>query len=215
MQRFLLVLDGSEQGWQAAYRAFHVTARLGAYLHVLVIDSVVNESLLAQRANQVKIGGHAAGISIETQLIKEFSLNTLRKNIKDIAGLFIPSGLIPDDKVAKQFLNALSCPLWIISTESEIRKMGVLVDDPDQSKNLISYSKSLSRRIKKPLTGFVIGNQLKAKSFGISTRWIPVVKMTWSEINTILNELEVDMLFLPYSLVNLINVLTVNCVIYP
>ena len=214
MQKFVLVLDGSEQGWQTAYRAFHVTARLGAYLHVLVIDSVENESLLAQRANQVKIGGHAAGISIETQLIKEFSLDTLRKKNKEIAGLFVPSGLIPDDKVAKQFLNAISCPLWIISTKSEIRKMGVLVDDPDQNKELISYSKSLSRRIKKPLTGFVIGTQLDPK-FGISTRWIPVVKMTLPEINTILNELGVDMLFLPYSLVSLINNLAVNCVIYP
>lgn len=215
MQKFVLVLDGSEQGWQAAYRAFHVTARLGAYLHVLVINSVENESLLAQRANQVRIGGRAAGISIETQLIKEFSLDTLRKNNKDSAGLFVPSGLIPDDKVAKQFLNAISCPLWIISTESEIRKMGVLVDDPDQNKELISYSKSLSRRIKKPLTGFVLGTQLDAKSFGISTRWIPVIKMTSAEINNILNKLGMDMLFLPYSLVNLINDLMINCVIYP
>jgi len=215
MQKFVLVLDGSEQGWQAAYRAFHITARLGAYLHVLVIDSAVNESLLTQRANQVRIGGHAAGISIETQLIKEFSLNTLRKNLEDIAGIFIPSKLIPNDEAARQFLNAVSCPLWIISTQSEIRKMGVLVNDPDQNKEMISYSKSLSRRIQKPLTGFVMEAQLGAKTSGKSTRWIPVVKMTLPEINTILNELGVDMLFIPSALANLINHLNVNCVIYP
>ena len=68
MQRFSLIHDGSEQGWQAAYLAFNISARFGAPLLALLVKSDLPTSLLQKRAAQVRVGGNAAKLVIETKL---------------------------------------------------------------------------------------------------------------------------------------------------
>jgi hypothetical protein len=98
MQRFTLLHDGSDQGWQAAYLAFHIAAQLGAPLFALLVGSASDEKILARNASQVEVGGRAAGLVIKTRLVTEFSVDIVEENVADSDGLFVPRRLIPDEE---------------------------------------------------------------------------------------------------------------------
>jgi hypothetical protein len=216
IQRFTLVHDGSDQGWQAAYLAFHITAQLGASLLVLMVGSTTDEKILAQKASQVEVGGRAAGVVIETRLVTKFSVDAVRENAADSDGLFVPRRLIPDEETAVRFLDALSCPLWIVSKESELHEMAVLVDDLAANETLITYTTALSRRLQQSLTGFVRRNELNLISGSDeSLAWLPLADFSPTEINATLNQLGADLLFLPLARLSLVSELSMNCVVYP
>ena len=162
MQRFTLLHDGSVQGWQATYMAFHVTAQLGAPLQVLHIDPNNDGEALALRAAHVETGGHAAGVAMETHLLSNFSLDTLKENVTAVDGFFAPQRLITDGETVSLFLDAFSCPLWIVSEESKLDNAAVLVNDPMHDTQLISYVKTLSHRLQQSLTALVLDEKFEA-----------------------------------------------------
>jgi len=106
MQRFTLIHNGSQQGWQAAYLAFHIAAQLGAPLLVWLVDSATDKKVLAQRATQVEVGGRAAGVAIETRLVMEFPIRTLVENKSTVDGIFLPHQLIPNGETAARLLES-------------------------------------------------------------------------------------------------------------
>jgi hypothetical protein len=216
MQRFTLLHDGSAQGWRTAYLALHVAARLGAPLQVLVLDTVEDKETVAQRARQITIGGRAAGMTIETCIVPDFSPESLISNIDVANGLFIPSHLLPDQQAAASLFAALSCPLWIVSEESETRKMAVLIEDLTDDGELISYAATLSQRMSQPLTGLVTGEGLPQSTWnGVDMDWMTLRDFSLPVMNSALHRLNADLLFLQLSRFSMIGGLNCTCVIYP
>jgi hypothetical protein len=215
MQHFSLIHDGSKQGWQAAYLAFHIAAQLGAPLSVLQVGEPGDENKLTNRAAQVEVGGHAAGVVIETRWIREFNLNTVKQRISNSNGLFLPRHLIPDENTARGFLEALSCPLWLASKEIKTQGVAMLVADPAADDVLIQYAAILSQRIQQSLTGLV----LESKSGGIpksdTTEWLSLPDFSQAAIKLALKRVNVSLLVLPVSKFLLAGNLPVNCVLYP
>lgn len=216
MQHFTVLQDDSQQGWQAAYLAFHIASRLGAPLRVLLTESSSDENDHAQRAAQVKVGGRAAGVSVETRLLTDFSVNTVAENCSNTNGLFIPRRLIPDEKAARRFLQAISCPLWIVSMESAMEGMAVLRGESSLEQSLTDYALALSGRIQLPLTGLVHRDQhsLISKSYP-DIPWQSLPDLTSIEITTVLKRVKASLLFLSISLFSLTVETPVNCVIFP
>jgi hypothetical protein len=219
MQRFTLLHDGSVQGWQATYLAFHVTAQLGAPLQVLHIDPSNDGEAIALRAAHVETGGRAAGVAIETHLLSDFSLDTLKENITAIDGLFTPQRLVADGETVSLFLDAFSCPLWSVSTESKLddASVAVLVNDPKQDVPLISYAKSLSQRLQQSLTAFVQDDQFEAtldpELSGL--KWMALPVFSSENIAQALERLQVGLLIASSSNTSLIGGLSGNFVICP
>lgn len=215
MQRFTLIHDGSNQGWQAAYLAFHVASRLGAPLQALLVDSVTEKQTLAQRATQIEVGGRAAGVVIETRLVGDFSLEVVSENAAGTDGLFIPARFIPDEKTVSQCLEALSCPLWIVSRTGEVRDIALLVNDLVADEGVIHYSNTLSYRLQEALTVIVgAGEQIPSKHDS-DLNWESIPSFSLPEIRTTLNHLKTKLLFLPASNAWVVNKLDCNCVVCP
>jgi len=217
MQKFTLLHDGSVHGWQATYLAFHVAAQLGAPLQVLLIDLNNDEETLEQRAAYVETGGRAAGVSIQTRLLADFSMDILKEETSAIDGLFIPHRLIPDGEAAARFLEALSCPLWIASREPEIREMAVLINDPIKDEKLISYTKTLAHRFQQPLKALIETgkNNPVPKSETSTLTWISLPTFSLDDVTSTLTYINAGLLFISASNAFLTGKLPCNFVIYP
>jgi hypothetical protein len=216
MQRFTLIHDGSKQGWQAAYLAFYVAAQLGAPLQVLMVISNGDTNTLAKRAAQVEVGGHAAGVAIGTQLIADFSIDSVVEASGRGNGLFVPSRLIPDEKTARGFLEALSCPLWLVSKEAETNGMAMLVGDPVAEETMINYAIALSNRTQQSLNGFILEDEFAhVKKANSDLAWQRLPNFSPPTVSTVLKQVDVSLLILPLIRFSLSDELSFNCVIYP
>jgi len=215
MQRFTLVHDGSKQGWQTAYLAFYIATQLGAPLSVLIVGEAGDKTELANRAAQVEIGGHAAGVVIGTQRIEEFTINTVMKHISNSDGLFVPRHFIPDEKTALRFLEALSCPLWLASKKIKMQGVAMLVGDLAGDKAMIDYTTTLSQRIQQSLTGLVLERKLGLIPKSDTTNWLSLSEFSQAEIKKALNRINASLLILPASSFTLAGNLSINCVLYP
>jgi hypothetical protein len=216
MQRFTLLHDGSDQGWQTAYLAFHIATQLGAPLMVLLADPAADSKTLAQRATQIEVGGRAAGVAIGTRLVADFSVEVVTPIATGSDGLFVPRRLIPDGKTALRYLEAFSQPLWIVSKESEMHKMAVLVDDLIANETLVSYTITLSRRIQQSLTGLVRENESGSiPKADASITWMSLPTFIHTEITAAVQRLDAGLLFIPASRISLVDNLPINCVVYP
>jgi len=217
MQKFTLLHDGSVQGWQATYLAFHVAAQLGAPLQALLVGSNDDEEILEQRATQIKTGARAAGVAIETRLLADFSVGFLKENITAIDGLFVPHRLTPDGETAARFLDALSCPLWIASKEPEIREMVVLVNDPIKDEKLISYTKVLAHRFQQSLKVFVQESKTSPtpKSETSTLTWVSLPTLSIADVTSALTHLNAGLLFISSSNLFMTGRLPCNFVIHP
>ncbi len=216
MQRFTLIHDGSNQGWQTAYLAFHIAARLGAPLLALLVDPATDWKNLAKRAAQVEVGGRAAELSITTRFVTDYSVDVLAENSVGSDGLFIPSNLVPDGETAQRFLEVLACPLWVVSQDAELREMAVLVADFVAEEDLINYTSALSRRIQQSLTGLVQASELaRMPDNGNALTWLPLADLSQSVITAAVAELDASLLFLSDSHLSVFSGLSVNCVLFP
>jgi len=217
MQKFTLLHDGSVQGWHATYLAFHVAAQLGAPLQALLVDSNDDEKSLKQRADQIKTGARAAGVAIETHLVSDFSVDSLKKSITAIDGLFVPRRLIPDGESAARFLEALSCPLWIASKEPEIREMAVLINDPIKDERLISYTKVLAHRFQQSIKAFIkqSDNNPTPKSETSTLIWVSLPTLSIDDVTSALTHLNAGLFFISVSNADMTGELPCNFVIYP
>jgi len=216
MQRFTLLHDGSDQGWHATYLAFHIAAQLGAPLSVLLVDPTTDQKILARRAAQVEVGGRAAGLAIETRLVKNFSVSVVMENTSNIDGFFVPHRLVPNGKTVLGYLEALSCPIWIVAHEAKTHKMAVLVSDLTVDEKLISFTAALSLRLQQSLTGLVkeglpnITTQINSVS-----AWIQLPGFSHNEIASALDQHGIDLLFVPASRASLIDTASFNCALFP
>lgn len=212
MLNFVLIHDGTELGWQAAYRAFHVTARLGASLLALVIDADLDADELVQYAAEIKIGGNAARINLTTRMVTEFTEQKLIKAIPPGDGLFLPSHLVSDEKTALRYLETLKNPLWVITTEAEINLMGVLITG-EGDKQAVDYATVLSNRMRKPLVGFSNFHETDGIDPGLER--VDVDDYSAESLLPVVSENDIDLLVIPASQIQLISLIPVNCVIFP
>lgn len=220
MQRYTLIHDGSDQSWQATYLAFHIAARLGAPLQAFFIDSGSDKATLSQRAAQVEISGRAAGVTTTSHLLPDFSVDTLREYLPATDGLFLPAHLTPVREVVARFLEAVSCPLWIVSKVSEIpeiNEMAVWVNDPVRDLPLINYSKAVSHRLQQSLTGLIEESKLSLipDSETPTFKWRTLPSLRLAEILPMLKKLNTDLLFISAANLLVPDKLPCNLVIYP
>ena len=216
MQRFTLIHDGSNLGWQTAYLAFNIAARLGAPLLALLVDSATDKTSLAQRAAQIEVGGRAAGVAIVTRLVADFSVGGLADTAADSDGLFVPHRLIPDRKTALKLFEVFHCPIWVVSHETEACTMAVLVSNWAENKTLLSFATTLFHRLQQPLIGLIPeGKSASMPPKYPDITWIQLPDLSPDEINVALDHHNIDILFLPASKADLIKDLDSNCVLYP
>ncbi len=216
MQRFTLLHDSSRYGWQAAYLAFHLSARLGAPLLVLLVEPAIDRELIAQRATQVEVGGRAAGLEIKTGLVQSFSVEAVADHAAVSNGLIVPRQLVQDELLLARFLDTLSCPLWVVTKESEMRKMAVLASNVTTEDSLVTQAASLANRLQVPLVGLA-----RQETFAALTQryraisWHRIPDFSPVKITGALSELDVEILFLSVSDLSMAIQLPVNCVICP
>ena len=216
MQRFTLLHDGNEQGWQATYLAFHFAAQLGAPLLVLLVDPTTDPKILARRAAQVEVGGRAAGVVIESRFVTDFSETIVAANVSDTDGLFLPRRLIPDGKTALRYLEALSCPIWVVSHEAKTYRMAVLVSDLTADEKLISFTAALSQRLQHPLIGLISDEDSASTSqMDLISTWITLPNFSHNDLAVALDQQGIDLLVIPVSRSALIDTLAFNFVVYP
>jgi len=216
MQRFTLIHDGSEQGWQTAYLAFHVAAQLGAPVQGLIVDAGSDKDVLEKRASQVEVGGHAAGVAIETQMILEFSVDAVKDHLGEGNGLFVPRRLVPDEETARRFQELFACPLWIVSRRSAAKGVAVLFDMPEEQEAMFRYAAILSHRLKQPLTGFILNDDLARHPLpDIDFFQLLLPDFSISTISTALDRVNASLLILSISQFTLSTKLPLNCVFYP
>ena len=217
MQKFALLHNGTTQGWQATYLAFHIANRLGAPLLVL-IDAHSDKGALTERATHVEIGGRAARVATETRIIKDFSADTLKENITAVDGLFLPQRLITDKDTASLFLEAFSCPLWVVLRDDDKpNSMAVLVQDPLQDIQLITYAHTLSQRLQRSLTALIADDRFESilKLELTKLKWTSLKTVSASQVNQTLEKLKADLLLLSGRSISIVKELTVNYVICP
>ena len=215
MQRFTLIHDGSSQGWQAAYLAFDVAARLGAPLQVLLLDSKDPE-LVAQNAMQLQTAARAAGVPLETQVVEDFSTESVFRSAAAINGLFLPHGLLPDADAAMRFLEALSCPLWIVADELRTRQMVVLVENLTGDEDLIAYAVILSQRMSETLTALTLNEEASQKlQSNPDISWMPLQEFSEARIVSALDQLHADLLCIKQANFSLAHGLGRTYLIYP
>jgi hypothetical protein len=216
MQKYTLIHNGSDQGWKTVYLAFHVSAQLGAPLLVLILDPGANKESFSKKAAEVKVGGHAAGVSIQTRLITELSMDIVTKIASDSNGLFVPADLIPDQQSASNFVRVISCPIWIISKDDELCEMAVLLDDPAMNETMINYAVSLSKRTKQSLTRLIHKDKPpSAPESNEPIAWLELSEFSKSEISTALTRLNASLLFLSESSLSYLFELSINSVVFP
>jgi hypothetical protein len=214
MQNFTLIHDGTIEGWRTTYLAFHVAARFGAPLKVLVLDSGSNQESPAERAKQVEIGGHAAGLAIETAILPEYSVDIVIDNAPIMNGLFIPRRLIKDENAMAHLLQGLDCPLWIVSEEYEARRIVALIDDPAEDHDLIEYANTLSQRIGQTLTLLMAGEKQPQLSNDESLSWKTLGEVTPAGLTSALDQLQTVLLILKASNYFLVEGISCNFIIY-
>jgi len=214
MHKFTLLHDGSDQGWQATYLAFHVAARLGAPLQVLLVGH--GEKTHDENATQVEVGGRAAGVTIDARLLIDFSIERLKKNVATTDGLFIPLRLVPDGNAVSRFLEAYHCPLWIVSKDSENRGLGVLIKDSAQDTQLLAYVKTLSNRLQQSVIVLVAETMpetfLKTELAGLTWKRVPGVSP--ENIAQSMIQHHIDLLFVSVSDQDLLDKVPGTLVIY-
>ena len=216
MQRFSLIHDGSSQGWQTAYLAFDVAARLGAPLQVLLLDSTADQELLAQNAMQLQTAGRAAGVSLETRIVADFSSESVARSVVAINGLFLPHRLLSEEQSLTSLLEALSCPVWIVADELKTRKMAVLVEDLSRDEDLIAYAVILSQRMSETLTGLILNEQVSQSSQGSpEMAWMSLQDFSEEKIASALDRLHADLLCIKHSKFSLARGLGRTCLVYP
>jgi hypothetical protein len=217
MQRFALVHDGSAQGWQTAYLAIHVAARLGALLQVWLADTNADIESLAQRAAQLEIGGRSAGVSLTTQVVQGISLKTLaERDLASINGVFFPYHLLPEDDSVINLLDKMSCPVWIVADEPKTHTMAILVDDYVGDQQFILYATLMSQRMNESITGLLVGAPPLQMLHGVAEiTWFPLKDSALPTIVSALQQLHIDLLFLSHANVSLVRSLERTCVVYP
>lgn len=216
MQRFTLLHDGSKYGWQAAYLAFHLSARLGAPLLVLLVEPAVDRDLIAQRATQVEVGGRAAGLEIKTSLVQDFSAEVVADHTAGSNGLIVPRQLVQDEKLLARYVETLSCPMWIVTEESEMRRMAVLVNNAAADNSPLEQAASLSNRLQEPLSGLALGDTIASlHQTYASLSWHRLPDFAPESVAGALDQLDINILFLPLSAISLVSALQINCVVCP
>jgi hypothetical protein len=211
MQQFTLIHDGSDQAWQTAYLAFHIANQLGAPLLAFLFDPNKDNLTLTQRAAQIEVGGRAAGVVIETQILSDYSLEAVTAYSKESNGIFIPHRLLPDELTTSHYLEILSKPLWIVSGGSEVHNAAVLVTDFRADEQLINDTITLAQRTELSLTRVI--REKEPATTAIS--WISVADFSPEQITAALNQHQISLLFVPASAISLVADLSINCVVYP
>ncbi len=215
MQQFTVIHDGSTRGWRAAYLAFHVAARLGAPLQVLIVDREDNQDSSTQKAAQIEIGGRAAGLAIETRIVTVSALDTALSHTPVVNGLFIPRHLVAGDSSIAHLLAVMSCPLWIVSEETEVRRMAVLINDLAEDEDLVAYAVSLSQRMGETLTCLVIGDSPPPTTRSTpNLSWISLPQFSAPVIISAVESHNIDLLILRPPNYSLVEEISCSCVVY-
>ena len=216
IQRFVLLHDGSAQGWQSAYLAFHVAAQLGASLLVILVNPSAEKIDLSNIASQVEVGGRAAGVAIETNQAPEFTLDILPAILESMDSLIIPQQLMRDLDTKSGYLEALSCPTWIVSKDPEMDGMVVLVADLNEAEELVRYAVNLSHRMQQSLIGLIQeSHKVIEPNDQIAITWIPLPNFNRAVIKATLDQIGSGLLVTSYSTLPLVENLSVNLIVYP
>ncbi len=216
IQRYVLLHDGSTQSWQSAYLAFHVAAQLGASLLVILVNPSAEKIDLSNIASQVEVGARAAGVAIETNQASEFTVDILPAILESMDGLIIPQQLMRDLDPKSGYLEALSCPTWIVSKDPEVDGMVVLVANLNETEELVRYAVNLSHRLQQSLIGLVQeSHKVIEPNDQMAITWISLPNFNRAVIKATLDQIGSGLLVTSYSTLPLVENLSVNLIVYP
>jgi hypothetical protein len=150
-QRLTVIHDGSGQGWQAVYVAFHVAARLHASLLAISLANSNNRESSAERILKMGVGARAAGLTLRTGTIHELTVEAIEAQARGSGALLLPKDLFRAAGLVPALVEALACPVWLISREHEIRRLGVVLNGPASAGGALHYASTLAFRWNQPL----------------------------------------------------------------
>jgi hypothetical protein len=209
MQQFTVLHDGTQLGWQTVYYAFHFAARLGAPTHVYLLgDQEQDES-------QVGMTGRAAGVSLTTSHMDQFSLEVLAAAAGESDGLFLPRSSISNKDSVLYLVESSNRPVWVVSRESGLQSLAVLVDDKGAAGGHFIFAWRLAQRIQKKV--IALSMQAKLPNLGDNQKiiWRILTDNSNSEIIKNFEEVGAGFLFIPLAYLDLVRNSSINLVIIP
>lgn len=151
IQQITAIHDGSTQGWHTAYVAFNMAARLSASLLVISLADGEADAGLVEQIARIEIGARAAGLSFETVTVHSVSVDAIVARAEGTHTLLLPRDLLNAESLALALVEALSCPVWLIPGELEIRRLGIILNDPGGEEYALQYASALAYRWNQPL----------------------------------------------------------------
>jgi hypothetical protein len=216
MQKFLLIHNGSNQAWQTAYLAFHVSGSLGAPLMVVISGLSEDKDHQNFNAKQVEIAGRAAGVAIQTIESKKPIINFLADNTEKIDGLFLPRKLIPDMEVLSQYLKLVACPIWVVNQDAEHDEMAIIINKTFIMKSFVDYAVKLASRLQHNLTGLIQNSESGfSRLSDYDINWYAMTDFSFEEIAIALNRLGANLLFIDGKNASFLDDFQINFVVFP
>jgi hypothetical protein len=154
MQKIAAIHDGSPQGWETIYLAFHVAVRLGMPLLVLTLPGDEKQQSPAEQIEKIHTGGRAAGLSVETFAIERVTAEAVLEHGRDLYTLLAPKDLAMPQVQA--LAGALACPIWVVTGKYEIRRLGLCHPVPSED-FAARYARALAQRLDQPLVFLTSG----------------------------------------------------------
>ena len=157
MRYLFVILDGSSGVKQAAYTAFDVAARTSAKLIGAVIQDQQSQSAALQAREEFETGARAAGVGFEVENHRSLFEGLASDTNKPIDAIFISRSGITGQDFLIALVDRITCPLWIVPEQREIRRMMAIYDSSPAASAVLDLAVSLARRweIKLDLLAFV------------------------------------------------------------
>jgi len=192
MQTVVAIHDGTSQGWETAYLAFHVAARLVTSLLILSLPVDQEGYSLSEQSEKILTGGRAAGLTVETRGIEGMTAEHISRQAPDIYALLVPKNLPTDENLLIDLTRKLSCPIWLVGRKYEIRQLGVWLQAATQT--LASrHTTAMARRLGQRVVYFTAHSQAP-DSLDPEVIWKPVEDASPQALAKQVEIMHVDML---------------------
>ena len=153
----MVVMDGSAGVKHTAYTAYDVAARTSARLIAAIIQDQQSQASADQALEEFETGARAAGVGFEVQRCPSLFDCLVVDSSKPIDAVFISRSSLTRPELIMELVDRLSCPLWIVPEQREVRRMMAIYDKSPAASAVLDLAVSLARRweIKLDLLAFV------------------------------------------------------------
>jgi len=146
MRHLMVILNTDPTMWPAVYSAYDVAARSGADLLGLIVSNDHPSELVQDILHRFETGARAAGVTVKIRNSPSFESVKWDRLTMEMDGVFVSRSGLGDMEHFQQLIERISCPLWIISKQRNIRQMLGVIAQNGPSSPVFELAVQLSKR---------------------------------------------------------------------